>query len=595
MKRGINAIKLVTVGLLLSAISFGQSSQLLTLESYLSANGVQAGEEFMAALVVDIREPWHINSNQPLDEFTIPTEVRLDESSDYSVLELRFPQHIERTLSYSDEPMALFSGEMVIFIRGIAASDLRDDFHLQGSFYYQGCDDVMCLAPQETPFRLEIPLLDSDEPVISANIEIFGSMAGEPEAATPADDSGTFDVQQSLSQKGILLTFILIFLGGLALNLAPCVYPLIPITISYFGGQAAGQEGRRIVMALLYVLGIAIVNSMLGTLAALSGGLLGTAMTNPVVLLVIAAILVLLSLSMFGVYEFRLPNFLMNMGGGGRSGYMGSLVMGLTMGIVAAPCIGPFVIGLLTYVASIGNAFLGFAMFFTLSLGLGLPYLFLAFFSSQLGHLPKAGDWMVGVRLIFGFVLIGMAFYFLQPLIPDPIYRIAFPAFIILSGVYLILFNRSGDSSTVFLFIKRILALAAVIAGVWMLKPSAPPAEDIQWEAYSTVRFEEALQEGKPMILDFYADWCIPCKEMDELTFTDPELVALSRQFALFKIDLTRNPSDEYLEIKEKMKVMGVPTILFLDPVGEEIRDARVLGFENAEQFMAKMKTALDR
>ena len=147
----------------------------------------------------------------------------------------------------------------------------------------------------------------------------------------------------------------------------------------------------------------------------------------------------------------------------------------------------------------------------------------------------------------------------------------------------------------VFLFIKRILALAAVIAGVWMLKPSAPPAEDMQWEAYSTVRFEEALQEGKPMILDFFADWCIPCKEMDELTFTDPELVALSRQFALFKIDLTRNPSDEYLEIKEKMKVMGVPTILFLDPAGEEIRDARVLGFENAEQFMAKMKTALDR
>lgn len=584
--------KMVTLLVLfwLIAVPGSASAQpeILNITAYLSTNGVHAGAEFQAAVVVTLREPWHINSANPGDEFVIPTVLQVSESDDYQITKIVYPAHEEKIFAFYDEPLAVYKGEVVIIVEGILAEDVAGRVTLRGRLSYQGCDDQVCLAPAETVFLLEIPVLSADAPVIFQNEQYFRSLTSGSE-----ESNAFFDVNNSFARKGMVITFLLIFLGGLGLNLTPCVYPLIPITVSYFGGQTAGKSGKRLLLALLYVLGIAVVNSALGTAAALTGGLLGSLMTNPVVLLIIAGILVALALSMFGVYEFSAPSFLMNLSGGSRTGYFGALLMGLTMGIVAAPCIGPFVVGLLTYVASTGNPMIGFSMFFTLSLGLGLPFIFLAFFSSKIERLPRSGEWMVGVRTIFGLVLLGMTLYFLQPLIPDGIYGWLFPLYMIGAGVYLLIFNRTGENTRGFVMFKRLIAVAVIIAGTWFLKPEPVSGQEMAWQPYSENLYQAALIVGEPIIIDFYADWCIPCREMDNVTFTDPAVIDLSRQFRLLKVDLTAAVSPEIRRLREKFEIKGVPTILFIDQKGNERDDLRVLGFEKPEHFIVKMKNTL--
>ena len=207
--------------------------------------------------------------------------------------------------------------------------------------------------------------------------------------------------------------------GGIALNLTPCVYPLIPITVSYFGGRSGQGQGRLVLHGILYIGGLSLTNSILGVVAALTGGLMGAMLQNPVVLIVIAAILVFFATSLLGFWELRLPEGLTRLASKSYTGYFGTLFMGLTLGVVAAPCIGPFVLGLLTWVASMGSPWLGFIIFFTLSLGLGLPLFLLAIFSGKIDKLPRSGEWMLWVRKLMGWVLVGMAAYFIRPLFPE--------------------------------------------------------------------------------------------------------------------------------------------------------------------------------
>ena len=577
--------------IIFSGLSLNAAENILEIKTVLSTNGAYSGGEFQAAVIVHIKDSWHINSARPVDEFSIATVLKIPESDDYHIRDIHYPAHKMKTFAFFDEVLSVYEGQFVIIVTGNISENVKESTTIAGTLYYQGCNDQVCLPPAETACEIAVPLLADSEPVIFQNDSYFTGLVLEESEAK----SNTFDVEDSFAQKGIVITLLLIFLGGLGLNLTPCVYPLIPITMSYFGGQTADKSGKRLLLAILYVLGIAVINSALGTLAALTGGLLGTFMTNPVVLIGIAAILITLSLSMFGVYEFGVPSFLLNVSGGSRTGYLGALIMGLTMGIVAAPCIGPFVIGLLTYVASTGNPLIGFSMFFTLSMGLGLPFIFLAFFSSKIDSLPRSGEWMVGVRIIFGFILIGMAIYFINPLIPEKIYAYLFPVYIIGSGIYLLIFNKSGESARGFLVLKKIIAVIAIILGTWFLKPESTAMEKMDWQSYQEILYSAAVESGKPIIIDFYADWCIPCKEMEKLTFTDSEVIGRSHQFHLFKVDLTSASSAEVIRLRAKFAIKGVPSILFIDGNGNEITSLRTLGFEKPERFLAKMNKTLSR
>ncbi len=406
-----------------------------------------------------------------------------------------------------------------------------------------------------------------------------------------AQPSGIGAPGSALFQSGLLLTLVGVFFGGLALNLTPCVYPLIPITVSYFGGRGTDKAGLLAVHSLLFLLGLAVTNSTLGVVAALTGGLLGSVLQHPAVLIAIATILVGLALSFFGLWELRLPGFFTQAASRSYGGYGGSLFMGLTLGVVAAPCIGPFLIGLLTYVASTGNPYLGFMLFFTLSLGLGIPLATLAFFSGKLDRLPRSGEWMIWVRKLLGWVLVAMAAYFIKPLFSSHLAGIILLSAVILAaGVHLGFIDRTTGTFRVFGLMKKGVGIGAFALAAYMVTPLLTTGPGVAWQPYSEQVLENAAMMGKPVIIDFYADWCAPCLELEQITFHDSEVVKQAEaNFVMIKIDLTRkgDPINEHL--LRLYDVRGVPTVVFLDRNGREHPELRLVRYMPPAEFLERM------
>jgi thioredoxin:protein disulfide reductase len=391
----------------------------------------------------------------------------------------------------------------------------------------------------------------------------------------------------------MLWTLLGIFAGGMALNLTPCVYPLIPITVSYFGGQAAkGGEGRGQLVAhgLCYMMGLALTNSVLGVVAALTGGLMGAMLQNPFILIIVATALIFFALSLFGLWEMRLPGSLTQAAGKSYSGYFGSLFMGLTLGVVAAPCIGPFVLGLLTWVASMGSPWLGFLVFFTLSLGLGLPLFLLALFSGQLEKLPRSGGWMIWVRSLMGWVLVGMAVYFIRPVLPGHWGTVPLALVALAAGLYLGWIDKNQADFRAFPWLKAGVGVACMVLATFLVTTWAMQGPGVNWKPYSAETLKEAQSLKKPLIIDFYATWCTPCRELEEVTFHDASVVKQAESdFVMVKVDLTKGGNPLHERLLQEYGIKGVPTIVFLDQIGKERLDLRLVDYLPPDQFLDRM------
>jgi len=406
----------------------------------------------------------------------------------------------------------------------------------------------------------------------------------------PLSAAGPERAYGSLSGWSMILTLAGIFLGGLALNLTPCVYPLIPITVSYFGGRSGQSQGKTPGHGLCYVGGLSLANSSLGVAAALTGGLMGAMLQNSFVLAAVALILLVFASSLFGFWEFRVPRRVTQAAARSYGSYFGSIFMGAALGIMAAPCIGPFVLGLLTWVAGMGNPYMGFLVFFTLSLGMGLPLFILALFSGQLDRLPRSGEWMLWVRKLMGWVLVGMAVYFIRPVLPGAAGDIVLAAAALGAGRHLGWIDRSRAGFKAFGWIKNAAGMAGLVAAAFIGASLVMAGPGVTWHPYSDRLVRTAVKEQKPVIIDFSAIWCAPCRELDEITFRNPEIVRRSNDnFIFIKVDLTRKGDSVHERLLRRLGVRGVPTVVFMDSEGKERRDLRIVEFMPPGEFLARM------
>jgi thiol:disulfide interchange protein DsbD len=267
--------------------------------------------------------------------------------------------------------------------------------------------------------------------------------------------------------------------------------------------------------------------------------------------------------------------------------------MGLVVGLVAAPCIGPFVLGLLTYVSQRQDVLLGFLLFFALSLGLGLPYLLLGVFTGVLDRMPNSGAWMLGARQLFGVILVALAGYFSRPLVPEPWNGWLLPVLLLVGGTYLLAIARPAHEQPSIDRFMRLASAALLVAGVLLAPGRVRREAAASWQPYDEAVVAQALASGQPVIMDFWATWCLPCKELDEKTFSDPEVASRLGGFRLFKVDLSRSDAASDA-LRSRYGVAGVPTLVFYR-TGTEVTDARLTGFEDADAFLKRLSRVTGR
>ncbi|HVT04588.1 MAG TPA: cytochrome c biogenesis protein CcdA [Thermoanaerobaculia bacterium] len=540
------------------------------------------GDELHGMAHISIPAGWHIQSGNPKDEFAIATKLQID-SLALQVSRVDYPPDVEREFTFSPgTKKAVYDGEIDI---SFTAKRLQPDGPLKAVLSYQACNDHVCLRPKSisvnTTLTASVLKTAAPRPAPIPSNTNFSRLG----ASHPQSFSGMLhgDLRQTFESHGIALTLLVIFVAGLLLNLTPCVYPLIPLTVGFFSSQTEGRRGRRVGLSVLYVLGLAFTYSILGVFSALSGRLFGAWLQLPAVLIFFAGLMLVLSLSMFGLYDIRVPHFLSDRAGA-RAGYVGSLTMGLLAGVVAAPCVGPFIISLIALVAQIGSPGLGFLLFFVLALGLGFPFLLLGIFSTAVNSMPRSGGWMVTVKQAMGFVLVAMSFYFVRPLLGDRWFYLG-AGLSLLAGAIFLFFRRdpSGRGRS----LSWTCATVLLIAAVWCFWPRTH-GEEMSWVRFDDAALAKAKGASKPVMIDFYADWCTPCKELDAHTFTDTAVAREAERFVRLKADLTKENDATVKAVSTRFSIIGVPTVVLLDGSGNEID--RLTGFEAPGPFAERLK-----
>lgn len=378
------------------------------------------------------------------------------------------------------------------------------------------------------------------------------------------------------------------FLLGLSLNLTPCVYPMLTITLSLFRDAEKASTWQAFGRACFYVAGIAAMYTILGLVAAYTGSFFGGLLQNFWVLLLLGLFILALSLSLFGLYTFRLPSWMIPQQHQAHHTRISLFLSGLLVGVVAAPCMGPVVLALLAHISEEANPVIGAFSFLILAMGLGTPYLILGTFGGLLRKLPKSGAWLVWVERLLGVILFTFGCFYLVIAFRWPILPWLIPSACLLGGFYLGWLEGSVAGPGKFFLFKRIAGTLAILVGIGLAVALflEPPSKGLAWEKYRPGILEEAAASRQPVILDFYADWCIPCHELDQWTYSDSKIILALNRFRKVKVDATTMDAPGVVEVARRFSIIGVPTIVFLDAEGEEVPELRIDGYISPEELL---------
>ena len=376
---------------------------------------------------------------------------------------------------------------------------------------------------------------------------------------------------------GMASAFFFAFTAGLLTALTPCVYPMIPITISIFGGKGV-PRARALLLATLYVAGIAVMFGTLGTVFALVGKAFGSFLANPWVIVPLALFFALMAASMFGAFELGLPTWLqarLNRVGGRSVG--GAFLMGLVGGLIAAPCTGPPLAGILAFVATTRNAVIGFFLLATYAVGIGVPFWAIAGFSMRL---PKSGGWMETVKSVFGIALLVAALYYLKNVVPPLAHFTGRTrAFLAMATAMVLVGGGIGAVHLTFhdgwkAVLRKGAGVVLAVTGLFAITNYVlTPKVELAWLRAEPEATQLARASGRPLVVDFMADWCLPCKEMDVKVFSHPDVVAELSEFTLLRVDLSREDEDPALAaIKAKYDVNTLPAVRVVSAEGQIVQ-----------------------
>ncbi|MBN2432121.1 MAG: thioredoxin family protein [Acidobacteria bacterium] len=475
---------------------------------------------------------------------------------------------------------------------------------------YQGCSPTTCFLPDTREMTVSYEI--SSAPPPEGTVRVESPSAGAPKGAAPPPADGVEDrdfwgsissffnnlatmVDQNLQEGNFLLAFLLIFFFGIGTSFTPCVYPVIPITVSIFGARGAETKLKGFLLSLIYAQGIGVMYGGLGLAAALAGTLFGQHMSNPWVVGVIALIFIVLGLFMSGILHFNLPSSLQTKASqvGGR-GYLGAFSMGLVSGVIMAPCTGPVLLGILTWISTTRDVMLGFLLCYVYAMGIGLLFIILGTFSSLIAKLPKSGEWMDIVKGIFAVVMFLAALYFLKDVYPVLMLPSLSQPVLWIVGILLIVVGFLLKGLKVDLTAtarptdrwRKYGTLFMLTLGFFMLMISLVRVEvEGNWRTDLDQALADARAQGKPAVVDFTATWCNECKKLDKITFSDPRVQEEFRRFVLIKVDLTR-ASARNEQLQATYDIKGLPLIVFHDSAGRLLTAPQVVTFVEADEFL---------
>jgi thiol:disulfide interchange protein DsbD len=521
-------------------------------------------------------------------------------------------------------------GEMRVFHQSFQAevvlvnnNDTAQNIIVEAS--YQGCsENGLCYPPIVKEIKLKLPATKSaatvDAPKTSVSLKPAIQTPNNvspiaPVVIAPTETSETSKIAQVFQQKSFWLIVSFFFGAGLLLALTPCVFPMIPILSGIIVGRGHHiTKMHGFLLSLAYVLGMALTYAAVGVAAGLSGSLLSNALQTPLVLGSFAAVFVVLSFSMFGFYEIQLPSALQSKLSGTSNrlhgGHLsGVFVMGALSAIIVSPCVAAPMAGALLYIGQTHDALLGGVALCAMAIGMGAPLLLVGASAGAL--LPKAGAWMEAIKNIFGVMMLGVAIWLISSLLPLSVVMLLWATLLILSSIYLHALDPLVHSANGWHKLGKGIGILTLLLGVALLIGALSGARDIlrplaalgggQAVAQTThLPFERvknlaeldariAQTHGKTVMLDFYADWCVSCKEMENITFADTKVQMQLKNTLLLQIDLTANNEDDKA-VLQRYSLFGPPAILFFDREGKELSEYRVIGYQNPEQFLAWLK-----